>query len=104
MSAVTHPFPATMLENEASFRLLFHQHPLPMWVVDNQTLEFLAVSDAPVALSGYSREEFLALTMDQIADPDESAIEPERQTEEHGPAPTTPWRHRRKGGARERGE
>ncbi|MGB8166794.1 MAG: PAS domain S-box protein [Chthoniobacteraceae bacterium] len=93
-----HPFPATMLENEASFRLLFHQHPLPMWVVDNQTLAFLAVNDAAVNLYGYSREEFLALTMDQIADPDESAVEPDRRGETPGPAPTTPWRHRRKGG------
>lgn len=88
-----------MLENEASFRLLFHQHPLPMWVVDNQTLSFLAVNDAAVNLYGYTREEFLALTMDQIADPDESAVEPERQGEETGPAPTIPWRHRRKDGA-----
>ena len=88
-----------MLENEASFRLLFHQHPLPMWVVDNQSLAFLAVNDAAVDLYGYSRAEFLALTMDQIADPDESAVEPERPGADHGPAPTTPWRHRRKGGA-----
>ena len=70
-----------------------------MWVVDNQSLAFLAVNDAAVALYGYSRDEFLALTMDQIADPDESAIEPERNHEAHGPAPTTPWRHRRKDGA-----
>ncbi len=99
MPTATLPFPAPMLENEASFRLLFHQHPLPMWVVDNQTLKFLAVNDAAVDLYGYSREEFLALTMDQIADPDESAVEPERRSEECGPAQTTPWRHRRKDGA-----
>ncbi len=99
MTATPRPFPATMLENEASFRLLFHQHPLPMWVVDNQTLAFLAVNDAAVELYGYSREEFLALTMDQIADPDESAVEPERESGAQGPAPTTPWRHRRKDGA-----
>src|SRR5277367_6583962 len=88
------------LENEASFRLLFHQHPLPMWVVDNQSLAFLAVNDAAIDLYGYTREEFLSLTMDQIANPDESAIEPDRQTEVSGvgPAPTTPWRHRRKDG------
>jgi PAS domain S-box-containing protein len=99
MSTATLPFPVTTLENEASFRLLFHQHPLPMWVVDNQTLSFLAVNDAAVNLYGYSRDEFLTLRMDQIADPDESAIEPERRVEEQGPAPTTPWRHRRKDGA-----
>jgi len=88
-----------MLENEASFHLLFHQHPLPMWVVDNQTLTFLAVNDAAVELYGYTRDEFYTLTMDQIANPDESAVEPDRASDAIGPAPTTPWRHRRKDGA-----
>ncbi|HYR58901.1 MAG TPA: PAS domain S-box protein [Chthoniobacteraceae bacterium] len=91
--------PATMLEDEASFRLLFHQHPLPMWVVDSQSLAFLAVNDAAVELYGYSREEFLSMTMDQIADPDENAGEPSRRNEGAGPAATSPWRHRRNDGA-----
>jgi signal transduction histidine kinase len=32
-----------------------------MWVVDDETLRFLAVNDAAVRLYGYSREEFLAM-------------------------------------------
>jgi two-component system cell cycle sensor histidine kinase/response regulator CckA len=99
MPTDTLPFPATLLEHEASFRLLFHQHPLPMWVVDNQSLNFLAVNDAAIDLYGYSREEFLEMTMDQIANPDASALEPELQHVDTGRAPTTPWRHRRKDGA-----
>jgi len=99
MSTATLNFPAPMLEDEASFRLLFHQHPLPMWVVDHQTLAFLSVNDAAVALYGYSREEFFALTMDQIAESDEGAVEPDHGGHEAGPAPTTPWRHRRKDGS-----
>ncbi len=98
MSNATLPFPASTLENEASFRLLFHQHPLPMWVVDNETLAFLAVNDAAVDLYGFSRDEFYQLTMDEIANPDQSAVEPDRQNDAGGPAPTTPWRHRRKDG------
>ena len=69
-----------------------------MWVVDNRTLAFLAVNDAAVDLYGYTREEFLELTMDQIANPDESAIEPAQRDGGSGAAPTTPWRHRRKNG------
>ncbi|MEA3207247.1 MAG: hypothetical protein QOE70_304 [Chthoniobacter sp.] len=87
-----------MLENEASFRLLFHQHPLPMWVVDNQSLAFLAVNDAAVQLYGYTRDELLGMTMDQIAEADETAAEPDWHARKKGPAPTTPWRHRRKDG------
>ena len=61
------------LESEASFQLLFHQHPLPMWVVDAATLAFIVVNDAAVKKYGYTREEFLAMTMDQIATPVEDA-------------------------------
>jgi signal transduction histidine kinase len=43
------------------YRMLFETSPLPMWVVDDETLRFLAVNDAAVRLYGYSREEFLAM-------------------------------------------
>ena len=39
---------APALEREASFQLLFHEHPLPMWVVDGETLQFLAVNASAV--------------------------------------------------------
>ncbi|HEV7868248.1 MAG TPA: response regulator [Chthoniobacteraceae bacterium] len=90
--------PAPVLEDEASFRLLFHQHPLPTWVVDNQTLRFMTVNEAAVQLYGYSREEFMEMTMDQIAEADENTAEPVRDEAALNPAPMTPWRHRRKDG------
>ncbi len=43
------------------YRMLFETSPLPMWVVDDETLGFLAVNDAAVRLYGYSRDEFLAM-------------------------------------------
>jgi PAS domain S-box-containing protein len=48
---------------EASFRLLFDSHPLPMFVFDLDSLRFLAVNDAALAHYGYSREHFLTLTV-----------------------------------------
>ena len=42
------------------YRMLFESSPLPMWVVDAESLGFLAVNDAAVRLYGYSRDEFLA--------------------------------------------
>jgi diguanylate cyclase (GGDEF)-like protein/PAS domain S-box-containing protein len=51
---------------EASFRLLFESNPLPMWVFDVETLRFLAVNDAAVAHYGFSREQFLAMTIAEI--------------------------------------
>ena len=52
--------------SEARYRTLFEMHPHPMWVVDSKTLAFLAVNEAAVKHYGYSREEFLAMTADQI--------------------------------------
>jgi len=44
------------------YRMLFESSPLPTWVLDVETLRFLAVNDAAVRLYGYAREEFLAMT------------------------------------------
>lgn len=50
-------------QREASFRLLFDSHPLPMFVFDLESLRFLAINDAALAHYGYSREQFLTLTI-----------------------------------------
>src|SRR5919108_2449628 len=52
--------------HEGRYRMLFERSPLPMWVVDTETLSFLAVNDAALRLYEYSREEFLALSARQI--------------------------------------
>ncbi len=54
---------ADLKQREASFRLLFESNPMPMWVFDRATLRFLSVNDAAVNLYGYSREQFLAMTI-----------------------------------------
>jgi diguanylate cyclase (GGDEF)-like protein/PAS domain S-box-containing protein len=51
---------------EASFRLLFEENPLPMWVVDVNTMELLAVNAATCRHYGYSRERMLTMTVDQM--------------------------------------
>src|SRR5262249_43887977 len=48
------------------YRALFESNPHPMWVNDVETLAFLAVNDAAVHYYGYSREEFLAMTIKDI--------------------------------------
>jgi PAS domain S-box-containing protein len=47
-------------------RLLFHSNPLPMWVIDAETLNFVDVNHAMVTTYGYSRDEFLAMTADGV--------------------------------------
>ncbi|MBV8701665.1 MAG: PAS-domain containing protein, partial [Bradyrhizobium sp.] len=47
---------------EASFRLLFEENPLPMWVADSATGRFLAVNAAMCSHYGYSGEQLLAMS------------------------------------------
>jgi PAS domain S-box-containing protein len=57
--------------SEAQFRLLFEANPNPMWVFDEETLQFLAVNDAALRHYGYTRDEFLALTVLDIRMPED---------------------------------
>ena len=61
---------------EASFRFLFENNPLPMWVWDHATLGFLAVNKAAEEKYGYDRETFLTLTLHDVKrSPDWTSIE-----------------------------
>ncbi len=56
---------------EQSFRLLFDNNPMPMWVFDTTTRRFVGVNDAAVAHYGYSREAFLSMAVSDIWPRDE---------------------------------
>ena len=60
-------------DSEERYRMLFDIHPRPMWVVENKTLRFLAVNQAAVDHYGYSREEFLSMTAEQLRPPEDIA-------------------------------
>ncbi len=62
---------AALSRSEESFRYLFLNSPLPMWVVNTTTMEFLEVNDATVESYGYSREEFLGMTLVDIRLPED---------------------------------
>lgn len=53
-------------ESEERYRILFDNNPLPMWVIDSETLAFQAVSTAAINHYGYSYQEFLAMTVADI--------------------------------------
>jgi PAS domain S-box-containing protein len=56
---------------EHQFETIFERNPLPVWVFDAGTLRFLAVNRAAVQEYGYSREEFLGMTILGIRPPDQ---------------------------------
>jgi PAS domain S-box-containing protein len=55
-----------MKESENKFRLLFDENPQPMWVYDTETLKFLEINQAAIDHYGYSRDEFLNMTVEDI--------------------------------------
>ena len=87
-------------ESEEQYRLLFESNPHPMWVYDLETLAFLAVNAAAIHHYGYTREEFLSMTLKDIRPPEDipalldSVARAPLGLEEAGV-----WKHRRKDGS-----
>ena len=54
---------AELQDAEARYHTLFDANPQPTWVFDVETLAFLDVNAAAVRRYGYSRDEFLTLTI-----------------------------------------
>lgn len=52
-----------LIESEKKYKSLFDLSPLPMWVVDRKNLRFLSVNDAAIKMYGYSRDEFLTMSV-----------------------------------------
>ncbi len=88
-----------LTESEQRYRLLFDSNPQPMWVYDQATLAFLAVNDTAVRSYGFTREEFLGMTLRDIRPEEdipkllEATAVPPTELNREGP-----WRHRKKDG------
>jgi len=86
-------------KSEAQYRLLFESNPQAMWVYDLTTLRFLAVNDAAVRHYGYTRAEFLDMTIKDIRPPEDvKLLEDYLSSETTGTQHAGEWRHRRKDG------
>jgi PAS domain S-box-containing protein len=93
---------AQLEESEERYRLLFDRNPHPTWVYDTDTLQFLAVNEAAIRHYGYSRDEFLLMTIRDIRPADEQdALQ--KALDEYGetPIPQTIgiFKHQKKDGA-----
>jgi PAS domain S-box-containing protein len=85
-------------ESEERYRYLFDSNPHVMWVYDLQTLRFLAVNEAAVRTYGYSRDEFLGMTIREIRPPEDVPRLLQTVRELAGASATSNWRHRKKDG------
>ena len=87
-------------DSQERYRLLFDCTPQPIWVYDEETLYFLAVNDAAIRTYGYSREEFLSLTVKDVRPiEDVPALLIKTAAGIDGPVLTSPWRHKKKDGS-----
>ena len=78
---------------------LFDLIPLPAWIFDSKTLRFLAVNDAAVTRYGFSREEFLRMSVVDIR-PLSERPHMRQEFEQHRDAPSYRhcWWHQTKSG------
>ena len=91
---------AALRESEALARQLFALSPVPKWVYDAETLAFLDVNEAAVRHYGYTREEFLAMTLRDIRPPqDIPRMLAVAQAPHPGGGSQGVFRHRTKSGA-----
>lgn len=91
-----------LTDAERHFRYLFDHNPMPFWVFDIETLRFLEVNEAAIQQYGYSREEFLGMSILDIRPPEQ------RHAVRTLAASTVPrgemaggreWQHQRKDGS-----
>ena len=90
---------SALLASEQQYRQLFEANPLPMWVYDLETLRFLDVNEVACHKYGYTRDEFLALTIRDIRPPEDiGAVEESVRTTSAQVYNSGVWRHRLKDG------
>ncbi len=88
-----------LLVSSAAFLLLFENNPHPMWIYDAKKLRFLSVNDAAIRNYIYSREEFAAMTIDQLHLQEEvRALKEHLEGTPCKPKAPRTWHHRRKDG------
>ncbi len=87
-------------QSERRHRELFAANPQAMWIYDEQSLRFLDVNASAVARYGYSRDEFLAMTLADIRPPEDvPALVDDAAAVPDGFEGGRRWRHRRKDGS-----
>ena len=88
-----------LTKSEKRYKQLFKKNPLPMWVHDINTLEFLGANERACEHYGYSHEEFMGMTIVDIRPADDverlRAVTANRDGKiHHGDI----WTHRKKDG------
>jgi len=86
-------------EKEEEYRSMFANNPQPMWIYDLETLTFLEVNDAALHHYGYTRDEFLSMTIKDIRPKEDiDHLLKDDETTNHTYSSADEWRHLKKTG------
>lgn len=92
---------AKLQVSEDKYKTLFYKSPLPKWIYDENTLQFLEVNDKAIEMYGYSQQEFRSMTLKDIR-PVEDIPELMEEIEDVRRNPDiyrgAQWRHLKKSG------
>ncbi len=87
-------------ESETRYRQLFEHLPMPLWAFDRETFRFVAVNEAAVKHYGYSRDEFLSMTIMDIRPPEtEESLREYIGAPSQGYRAANIWKHLKKDGS-----
>ena len=88
---------ARIQASENQYRLLFDSNPTPIFTYDDTTLAFVRVNEAAVQHYGYDKQEFLRLTLRDLALPEDLPVFLDKLAKlAPGTRNTGVWRHRTK--------
>ncbi len=89
---------AALKNSETAYRNLFENNPMPMMVMDLETLDFVAVNNAAIRHYGYGPAEFLLLSLPVITEgPEALAVERAFRTSQKS-FDAGEWRHKKRNG------
>lgn len=86
-------------KSEKNYRDLFASNPHPMWVFDLETVKFVDVNDAAIENYGYTRDEFLSMTIHDIVLENTPAKMQQLLTRQGNLYRSTGWRHLKRDGS-----
>ncbi|WP_366838787.1 PAS domain-containing protein [Chitinophaga sp.] len=82
------------------FEHLFNEYPIPMWIYEKASMRFLSVNDAALKKYGYSRKEFMQLTLLDIRNKEDIPLLLENANERCSSGEYRGiWLHRKKDGS-----
>jgi len=89
-----------LIASEKKYRTIFQNSPLSKWIYDIDTLRFLEVNEAAIRHYGFSKEEFLSMTIKDIR-PDEeieTLLEDIAELKKGNESQFGVWQHKKKNG------